>query len=135
MQDCKLNAMIPNYHIPARAPTISRARLHRSTILSALGLNYALTVLFLGTHASRTSQWVTHLGNALAPFSLNFKVPMKPEASKLPKSLVLGRDGNIHIRLRGSTPLGDVGCYNPLPLGARRPRRHTSSQGLALIPN
>ncbi|CAN6707170.1 unnamed protein product [Malus baccata var. baccata] len=37
----------------------------------------------------------------------------------LPKGLVLGKDGNIHIRLRGSTPLGDVGCYNPPILGAR----------------
>ncbi|RXH84790.1 hypothetical protein DVH24_040138 [Malus domestica] len=50
--------------------------------------------------------------------SLNFRVPMEPEASELPKGLVLGRDGNIHIRLTGSTPLGDVGCYNPPPLVA-----------------
>ncbi|RXI06294.1 hypothetical protein DVH24_018336 [Malus domestica] len=34
---------------------------------------------------------------------------MEPEASELPKGLVLGRDGNIHLRI---TPLGDVGCYN-----------------------
>ena len=67
--------------------------------------------------------------------SLNFGVPTKPEASELPKGLVLGRDENIHIRLTRSTPLGDVGYYNPPPLGARRPRRHTSGQGLALIPN
>ena len=31
------------------------------------------------------------------------------EPSELPKGLVLGRDRNIHIRLTGSTPLGDVG--------------------------
>ncbi|KAB2619225.1 proteasome subunit beta type-6 [Pyrus ussuriensis x Pyrus communis] len=31
---------------------------------------------------------------------------MEPEASELPKGLVLGRDGNIHLRI---TPLGDVG--------------------------
>jgi len=37
---------------------------------------------------------------------------MEPEASKLPKGLVLGRDENIHIRLIESTPLSDVGCYN-----------------------
>ena len=55
-------AMIPNCHIPARATTTSRARLRRNTILFALGPDHALTVLFLGTHASRTSQWVTHLG-------------------------------------------------------------------------
>ncbi|CAN6551072.1 unnamed protein product [Malus baccata var. baccata] len=35
-------------------------------------------------------------------------IPMEPEATELPKSLVLGRDENIHIRI---TPLGDVGCY------------------------
>ncbi|CAN6711543.1 unnamed protein product [Malus baccata var. baccata] len=40
--------------------------------------------------------------------SLNFGVPMEPEASELPKGLVLGRDENIHIRLTGSTPLDDV---------------------------
>ncbi|RXI09433.1 hypothetical protein DVH24_034050 [Malus domestica] len=43
--------------------------------------------------------------------SLNFGVPMEPEASELPKGLVLGRDGNIHIKLTGSTPLDDVGYY------------------------
>ena len=34
---------------------------------------------------------------------------MEPEASELPKGLVLGKDENIHIRI---TPLGDVGCHN-----------------------
>ena len=43
--------------------------------------------------------------------SLNFGVPTEPEASKLPKNLVLGRDENIHIRLTGSTPLNDVRSY------------------------
>ncbi|CAN6725889.1 unnamed protein product [Malus baccata var. baccata] len=43
--------------------------------------------------------------------SLNFGVPMEPEANELPKCLVLDRDGNIHIRHIGSTPMGDVGCY------------------------
>ncbi|RXH83280.1 hypothetical protein DVH24_005533 [Malus domestica] len=105
-------------HIPARAPTTSQARLHRSTILSVLGPNHAIT-------------WVTHLGIALVANSLNFGVPKESEGSELPKIFVLGRDENIHIRLRGSTPLGDVGCHNPPPLGARRPRRHTSDQGLA----
>ncbi|RXI04674.1 hypothetical protein DVH24_038948 [Malus domestica] len=61
--------------------------------------------------------------------SLNFRVLMEPEANKFPKGLMLDRDGNIHIRFTGSTPLGDVGCYNPPPSGARRPRRHTSSHG------
>ncbi|CAN6552269.1 unnamed protein product [Malus baccata var. baccata] len=50
--------------------------------------------------------------------SLNFEVPMEPEANELPKGLVLGKDGNIYIRLTGSTPLGDIGCYNPPLLGA-----------------
>ena len=95
---------------------------HRSTILSALGPGHALTVLFLGTHA-RTSQWVTHHGSALARYSLNFRVPTEPEGSELPKGLVLGRDGNIHIRI---TPLGNVGSHNPPPLEARRLRRHTT---------
>ncbi|RXI06774.1 hypothetical protein DVH24_025910 [Malus domestica] len=67
--------------------------------------------------------------------SFNFGVPMEPEASELLKSLVLDRDGNIHIRLTGSTPLGNVGFYNPPSLGARRPRWHTSGQGLAMIQN
>ncbi|CAN6716176.1 unnamed protein product [Malus baccata var. baccata] len=85
---------------------------HRSTILSALGPDHAL-------------MWVTHHESALASFSLNFGVPTEPEASELPKGLVLDRDENIHLRI---TPLGDVGCYNPLPLGARRPRRHTTAR-------
>ena len=36
---------------------------------------------------------------------------MKPEVSELSKGLVVGRDGNIDIRLTGSTPLGDVRSY------------------------
>ena len=111
---------------------------YRSTILSALGPDYALTVLFLGTHTrtsrwvthplgthTRTSRWVTHPGIALVRYSLNFGVPTEPEASELPKGLALGRDENIHIRI---TPLGDVGSHNPPPLGARRPRRHTTAR-------
>ncbi|RXH83410.1 hypothetical protein DVH24_005663 [Malus domestica] len=47
---------------------------HRSTILSALGPNHALT-------------WITHPGSALASFSLNFGVPKEPEANELPKGL------------------------------------------------
>ena len=64
-------------------------------------------VLFLGTHEQLPSG-VTHHEIALAPFSLNFGVPTEPEASELPKGLVLGRDENIHLRI---TPLSDVGCY------------------------
>ncbi|RXH98754.1 hypothetical protein DVH24_011079 [Malus domestica] len=60
-----------------------------------------------------TSQWVTHYGSALAPFSLNFEVPTEPKASEIPKCLMLGKDENIHLRI---TSLGDVGCYNPPPL-------------------
>ncbi|CAN6543655.1 unnamed protein product [Malus baccata var. baccata] len=39
---------------------------------------------------------------------LTFGVPIEPEASELPKGLMLGRDGNIHIRI---TSLDDVGSY------------------------
>ncbi|KAB2622340.1 S ribonuclease [Pyrus ussuriensis x Pyrus communis] len=39
------------------------------------------------------------LAAALVRHSLNFGVPMEPEASELPKGLVLGRDGNIHLRI------------------------------------
>ena len=119
---------------PGPSSTTPQAQLRHSTILSSLGPYHAFTVLFLGTHM-RTFQWVTHHGIALARYSLNFEVPTELEASELPKYLVLFEDGNIHIRLTRSTPLGNVGCYNPPPLGVRRPRRHTSGQGLALIPN
>ncbi|RXH85243.1 hypothetical protein DVH24_042011 [Malus domestica] len=61
----------------------------QDTILSVLDSDHALTVLFLGTHVSRTSQWVTQLENAWAQFLLNFGFPMEREASELPKSLVL----------------------------------------------
>ncbi|RXH76276.1 hypothetical protein DVH24_019164 [Malus domestica] len=86
---------------------VPRNKTVRTTILSALGPDHVLTVLFLGIH-TRTSQWVTHHGIALVRTQLNFGVPMEPEAIKLSKCLVLGRDENIHIRLRESTPLGDV---------------------------
>ena len=97
---------------------------HRSTILSALGLPFPHGFVFGNLRA--TSQWVTHHGIALTPFSLNFEVLTESKASELPKGLVLGRDVNIHLRI---TPLGDVGCHNPPSLGARRPRRHTRDQG------
>ncbi|RXH90335.1 hypothetical protein DVH24_032692 [Malus domestica] len=103
-----LTALIPNCHIPAQGPPHPGPVHHHRTILSALGPDHVIMVLFLGTH-TRTSQWVTHHGSALVRYSLNFRVPMNSEASELPKSLVLGRDENIHLRI---TPLGDVGCHN-----------------------
>ncbi|KAM2757557.1 hypothetical protein PS2_019292 [Malus domestica] len=103
-------ALIPFVTSRPRVHHIPSPLHHRSTILSALGPDYALTVLFLGTH-TRTSQWVTHYEIALARYSLNFRVSIEPEACELQKGLMLGRDGKIHIRLTGSTPLGDVGCY------------------------
>ncbi|RXH70948.1 hypothetical protein DVH24_015570 [Malus domestica] len=107
---------------PVRAPTTSRARLCRGTILSILGLDHALT-------NSHENFPVGHpLWDCSRVNLLNFGVPTKPEASELPKGLALGRDGNIHIRLTGSIPLADVGW-------ARRPHRQTSDQGLTLIPN
>ncbi|KAM0996456.1 hypothetical protein ACFX2C_006461 [Malus domestica] len=94
-------------------------------ILSALGPDHALTVLFLGTHM-RTSQWVTHHENALVRYSLNFEVPMKLKASELPKGLVPGRDESIHLRI---TPLGDVRSYNPPPLRGPTSSSAHHSQG------
>ena len=83
----------------ARSPTVAR--------YCPLWAYHSLTVFVFG-NSRATSQWVTHHGITLAPFSLNFGVPTEPEASELPKGLVLGRDENIHIRI---TPLGDVGCH------------------------
>ncbi|RXH67577.1 hypothetical protein DVH24_027724 [Malus domestica] len=87
---------------PDPGSTTSQARLRHNTILSVLGPDHALTVLFLGTHLSRTSQWVTHLENALAHFSFNFGVPTEPGASELPKGLMLYEGEYVHIRHRGS---------------------------------
>ncbi|KAM2855971.1 hypothetical protein PS2_000385 [Malus domestica] len=92
---------------------------HRSMILSALGPDYALTV-FVFRNSRATSQWVTHLGSALASFSLNFRVPTEPEASELPKGLMLGKNRNIHLRI---TPMGDVGSYNVIV------RSHIAQEG------
>ncbi|RXH85531.1 hypothetical protein DVH24_009352, partial [Malus domestica] len=60
---------------------------------------------FVSGNSRATSHWVTHHGTTLATSSLNFGVPTKPEASELPKGLVLGKDGNIDLRI---THLGDV---------------------------
>ncbi|RXH90489.1 hypothetical protein DVH24_035253 [Malus domestica] len=70
-------------HIPARAPTTSQAQLHCNTILSALGPDHALTVLFLGTH-TRASQWVTHHEIALVRTRLTseFRWNLKPVSSQ-----------------------------------------------------
>ncbi|RXH87961.1 hypothetical protein DVH24_037606 [Malus domestica] len=92
-------------HIPARAPTTSRAQLRLSTILSALGPNHALTNSHENFPVGHPS-WDCSRANLL-----NFGVPMEPETNELPKGLVLDRDENIHIRLTGSTPLGNVGSY------------------------
>ncbi|KAB2624915.1 geraniol 8-hydroxylase-like [Pyrus ussuriensis x Pyrus communis] len=78
-----------NLSHPGPWGTTSRARLHhRSTILSTLGLPFPHGFVFGNSRA--ISQWVTHHGIALTPFSLNFGVPSEPEASELPKGLVLG---------------------------------------------
>ncbi|CAN6697219.1 unnamed protein product [Malus baccata var. baccata] len=90
---------------PLRGPTTFPLH-HCSTILSALGPDHALTVLFLGTHEQLPSG--SPIMGALATLSLNFGVPTEPETSELPKGLVLGRDENIHLRI---TPLDDVGSY------------------------
>ncbi|CAN6547267.1 unnamed protein product [Malus baccata var. baccata] len=77
-------------------PITSRTRLHHSTILSALGPDHALTVLFLGTR-TRTSRSVIYHGIALVVISLNFRVPTESKVSELPKCLVLGIYENLHI--------------------------------------
>ncbi|KAI5337526.1 hypothetical protein L3X38_016797 [Prunus dulcis] len=55
-----------------------RDRLHRSTILSALGLILCLHGFIFGSLRA-TSQWVTTPGIAPTPNSLNFGVPMTPK--------------------------------------------------------
>ncbi|RXH80069.1 hypothetical protein DVH24_041216 [Malus domestica] len=101
----------------------SQSRLCRSTILSVLGPSHTLTVLFLGTH-TRTSQGVTHPRNALARTRLNseFQWNRKPVS---PQKISCYMEVGIHITL---FPLVDVGCYNPPPLGARRPYWHTRTE-------
>ncbi|RXH98945.1 hypothetical protein DVH24_011270 [Malus domestica] len=44
--------------------------------------------------------------------SLNFGVLMELEANDIPRGLMLYVGGHVHIRHRGSTPLGDVGSNN-----------------------
>ncbi|KAM1911880.1 hypothetical protein ACFX14_000002 [Malus domestica] len=75
--------MIPNCHIPAQARTTSLAQLQRNTILSALGLEHTVTVLFMGID-TRTSLWVTHPWNALAQTRLTseFRWNLKPVSSQ-----------------------------------------------------
>ncbi|RXH70118.1 hypothetical protein DVH24_007374 [Malus domestica] len=115
-------------HILARVHHIPGLLHHRSTILSTLGLPFPHGFVY-GNSREQLPSGSPILGvSALTSFSLNFGVPTEPEANELPKCLVLGRDENIHLRI---TPLGNLGCYNPPPLGARRPRQHTSR--LALI--
>ncbi|KAM1014235.1 hypothetical protein ACFX14_044235 [Malus domestica] len=69
--DTKLSHLSPD-------PTISQTRLCRSIILFDLGPDQAHTVLFLGTHM-RTSQWVTHFGNALARTRLTSEFRWNPK--------------------------------------------------------
>ncbi|RXH91240.1 hypothetical protein DVH24_020263 [Malus domestica] len=57
---------------------------HRSTILSALGLPFPYGFVFGNSR-------VTYPRSALTSFSLNFGVLTEPEASELPKGLVLGK--------------------------------------------
>ncbi|RXH81326.1 hypothetical protein DVH24_027510, partial [Malus domestica] len=66
--------------------------------------------------------------------SLNFGVLMESETNELPKGLVLGRDGNIHIRLRGSTPLGNECSHaNSLNFGVpMEPEANELLKGLVL---
>ena len=49
---------------------------------------------------------------------------MEPESSELPKDFVLYRGGYVHIRHKGSTPLGDVGSNNPALKGPTSSSAH-----------
>ncbi|CAN6691471.1 unnamed protein product [Malus baccata var. baccata] len=100
---CKQSLSINNVTSRPEADHFPGQLHHRSTILSALDLRFPHGFVFGNSRV--TSQWVTHPGNALASFSLNFGVPTEPEASELPKGLVLDRDENIHLSI---TPLGNV---------------------------
>ncbi|KAI5343778.1 hypothetical protein L3X38_011654 [Prunus dulcis] len=60
------------------ANVTSRDRLHRSTILSALGPPLCPHG-FVSKSSQETSQWATHPWIALAPNTLNFGVPMTPK--------------------------------------------------------
>ncbi|RXI04582.1 hypothetical protein DVH24_038856 [Malus domestica] len=91
-------------------PTTFQARLYRSTILSVLGSVHALMILFLGTHPSHPS-W-----ECSGPFSFNFGVHTEPEASEFSKGIVLIGGENVHIRLKGSSPMDDVRCYKHPPI-------------------
>ncbi|RXH71738.1 hypothetical protein DVH24_025239 [Malus domestica] len=79
-------------------PTTSRARLCRSTILSVLGpRSHPHDFVYGNSHENFPvghPSWDCSRVN-----SLNFAVLMESEANELPKGLVRGRDGNIHIRL------------------------------------
>ena len=104
--------LIPNCHIPARALTISRARLHHSMIFFRFGPRPRLHGFVSGNSREQNFPRGHPLWDCPRANSLNFRVPTEPEANDLPKGLVLGRDENIHIRLTWSTPLGDVGSYS-----------------------
>ncbi|CAL9016632.1 unnamed protein product, partial [Prunus brigantina] len=93
----------------------SQDRLRHSTIFSALGPPLCPHG-FVSGNSRATSQWVTYPGIALAPTRLT--------SDELPKGLVLDGGRHVHIRHITPSPLVDVGCYNPPPLGARRPRQH-----------
>ena len=93
-----------------------------------------LTILFLGTHEQYLPSGSPILGLLQRKLAY-LRSSKESKASELPKGLMLIGGGHVHIRLTRSSPLGDVGSYNPSPLGARRPHGHTSGQGVALIPN
>ena len=79
-------------------------------ILSALGLPFPHGFVSGNSHQNFPvghPSWDYSRAN-----SLYFGVPTELEANELPKGLVLGRDENIHIRHRWSTPLDDVGSHN-----------------------
>ena len=81
-------ALKPNCHIPTQAPPQPGLDSAVARYCPLWAPGQALTVLFLGTH-TRTSQWVTHHGIALARtrLTLEFQWNPKPWAPKMPRAI------------------------------------------------
>ncbi|KAI5345294.1 hypothetical protein L3X38_013171 [Prunus dulcis] len=73
--------------------------------------------------SNRDQSWSSEGGTG--PNSLNSEVPMTSKPVNSQKVSLLDEGGHVHIRHIIPSSLVDVGWYNPSPLGARRPHRHT----------
>ncbi|RXH84963.1 hypothetical protein DVH24_041731 [Malus domestica] len=102
----------------------SWTRLRCSTILFTLGLDHALTVLFLGTHnfpvGHPSCDWNSHENFPVShpsydcsrPISLNFEVPTEPEASELPK----GEPPNTLLEISNLPEISNPTLSTPLSI-------------------